>query len=40
VVETSDNPFAPHERDLDDPKFIQFKKKVLKTVLSLVKEEA
>jgi NitT/TauT family transport system ATP-binding protein len=39
VVETSDNPFAPQERDLDDPKFIQFKKKILRTVLSLVREE-
>ena len=36
VEEVFDNPFPPQERDLDDLAFIQFKKKVLETVLQLM----
>ncbi len=34
-----DNPFSALERDLYDIRFIDFKKKLLQTVLNLVKEE-
>ncbi len=40
VAEVFDNPFSALKRDLDDLSFIEFKKKVLQTVLNLVKEEA
>ncbi|HEV8344870.1 MAG TPA: ATP-binding cassette domain-containing protein [Candidatus Binatia bacterium] len=33
VVEIADNPFQPSERDLDDTEFIEFKKRLLKSVL-------
>lgn len=33
VVEIADNPFQPSERDLDDAEFIEFKKRLLKSVL-------
>lgn len=36
VADVFENPFRPHERDLDEPAFIQFKKRVLETVLQLV----
>jgi len=39
VVDIFDNPFPTTERNLDDVDFIGFKKKVLQTILSLVKEE-
>ena len=39
IVEVLDNPFSPLERDLDDVRFIQFKKQLLQTVLNLVKEK-
>ncbi|MGH7775021.1 MAG: ABC transporter ATP-binding protein [Candidatus Binatia bacterium] len=38
VAEVFDNPFSALKRDLDDLSFIEFKKKVLQTVLNLVKE--
>jgi ABC-type nitrate/sulfonate/bicarbonate transport system ATPase subunit len=40
IVEVLDNPFPPLERDFEDGRFIQFKKKLLQSVLKLVKEEA
>ncbi len=39
VVEIIENPLRPQQRDLDDLDFIQFKKKVLQTVLNVIKEE-
>ena len=39
IVEVVDNPLALAERDLDDLKFIQFKNKLLNTVLKLVDQE-
>ena len=39
IVEVVDNPLALAERDLDDVKFIQFKNKLLNTVLKLVGQE-
>ena len=39
IVEVADNPLAPAERDFDDVSFIQFKKKLLSTVLKLVEQE-
>ena len=39
VVDIFDTPFSALERNLDDVHFIEFKKKVLQTVLNLVKEE-
>lgn len=39
VVEVIENPLRPQQRDLDDLDFIQFKKKVLQTVLNVIKEE-
>jgi ABC-type nitrate/sulfonate/bicarbonate transport system ATPase subunit len=36
IVEISDNPLAPGERDIDDTRFIQFKKKLLQSVLKLI----
>jgi len=39
IVEVVENPFSPLARDLDDVRFIQFKKQLLQTVLNLVKEK-
>jgi len=39
IAEILENPFPPLERDLDDVRFIQFKKKLLQTVLKLVNQE-
>jgi len=39
IVEVVDNPLALSERDFDDLNFIQFKKKLLNTVLRLVDQE-
>jgi NitT/TauT family transport system ATP-binding protein len=39
IVEVVDNPLALAERDFDDLKFIQFKNKLLNTVLKLVDQE-
>ena len=39
IVEVVENPFPPLERDLDDVRFIQFKKQLLQTVLNLVQEK-
>jgi NitT/TauT family transport system ATP-binding protein len=39
IVEIVDNPLALAERDFDDLKFIQFKNKLLNTVLKLVDQE-
>lgn len=39
VTQIADNPFAPLERDLDDPRFIQFKKKLLQSVLKMANQE-
>jgi len=39
IVEVVDNPLALAERDFDDVNFIQFKKKLLNTVLKLVEQE-
>ena len=39
VVEVLENPLSPLERDLDDLRFIQFKKRLLQSVLKLMKEE-
>jgi NitT/TauT family transport system ATP-binding protein len=36
IVEIFDNPLAPGDRDIDDPRFIQFKKTLLQTVLKLM----
>jgi ABC-type nitrate/sulfonate/bicarbonate transport system ATPase subunit len=36
IVEIADNPLAPSERDIDDARFIQFKKKLLQSVLKLM----
>jgi ABC-type nitrate/sulfonate/bicarbonate transport system ATPase subunit len=36
IVEVLENPLPPGERDIDDPRFIQFKKKLLKSVLKLM----
>ncbi len=36
IVEIADNPLPPSERDIDDPRFIQFKKKLLQSVLRLM----
>jgi ABC-type nitrate/sulfonate/bicarbonate transport system ATPase subunit len=36
IVEIADNPLPPSERDIDDPRFIQFKKKLLQSVLKLM----
>jgi len=36
IVEIFDNPLAPRERDIDDTRFIQFKKTLLQTVLKLM----
>ena len=36
IVEIFDNPLTPRERDIDDTRFIQFKKKLLQTVLKLM----
>jgi len=36
IVEIFDNPMAPGQRDVDDAEFIQFKKKLLNTVLQLM----
>lgn len=36
IVEISDNPLPPGERDIDDTRFIQFKKKLLQSVLKLM----
>jgi ABC-type nitrate/sulfonate/bicarbonate transport system ATPase subunit len=38
IVDISDNPLAPGERDVDDPRFIQFKKKLLQAVLRLMEK--
>jgi NitT/TauT family transport system ATP-binding protein len=39
IVEVVDNPLGPTERDFDDLHFIQFKKRLLTTVLKLVEQE-
>jgi NitT/TauT family transport system ATP-binding protein len=39
IAEILENPFPPLERDLDEPGFIQFKKKLLHSVLRLVNQE-
>jgi NitT/TauT family transport system ATP-binding protein len=39
IVEVVDNPLALAERDFDDLKFIQFKNRLLNTVLKLVDQE-
>ena len=39
IVEVVDNPIPPPARDLDDLKFIRFKKGLLQTVLKLVAQE-
>lgn len=39
IIEILDNPFPPLERDVDDPRFIQFRKKLLQSVLKLVEQE-
>jgi ABC-type nitrate/sulfonate/bicarbonate transport system ATPase subunit len=36
IVDIFDNPLAPRERDIDDTRFIQFKKTLLQTVLKLM----
>jgi ABC-type nitrate/sulfonate/bicarbonate transport system ATPase subunit len=36
IVEVLENPLPPGERDIDDPRFIQFKKKLLQSVLKLM----
>jgi ABC-type nitrate/sulfonate/bicarbonate transport system ATPase subunit len=39
IVDILANPLIPEERDVDDPKFIQFKKTLLHTVLKLLEKE-
>ena len=39
IIEVVDNPLDPGQRDFDDLSFIQFKKKLLQTVLKLVEQE-
>jgi ABC-type nitrate/sulfonate/bicarbonate transport system ATPase subunit len=39
IVEIFENPLAPAERDVDDARFIQFKKTLLHTVLKLLEKE-
>jgi NitT/TauT family transport system ATP-binding protein len=39
IVEIFDNPLAPGDRDIDDPRFIQFKKTLLQTVLKLMRAD-
>ncbi|MBI2358378.1 MAG: ATP-binding cassette domain-containing protein [Deltaproteobacteria bacterium] len=39
ITDILDNPLPPLERDVDDTRFIQFKKKLLQSVMRLVKEE-
>jgi len=39
IADIFDNPLPPLERDVDDTRFIQFKKKLLQSVMRLVKEE-
>lgn len=39
IADIFDNPLPPLERDMDDSRFIQFKKKLLQSVMRLVKEE-
>ena len=39
IIEVVDNPLAPTERDFDNLHFIQFKKRLLQTVLKLVAQE-
>lgn len=39
ITDILDNPLPPLDRDVDDTRFIQFKKKLLQSVLRLVKEE-
>ncbi|HEX9661142.1 MAG TPA: ABC transporter ATP-binding protein [Candidatus Binatia bacterium] len=36
IIEICDNPLAPGDRDIDDPRFIQFKKTLLQSVLKLM----
>ena len=36
IIEVVENPFPPLERDFDDVRFIQFKKRLLQTVLNLL----
>jgi ABC-type nitrate/sulfonate/bicarbonate transport system ATPase subunit len=40
IAEIYENPLKPGERDVDDPRFIQFKKTLLQTVLQLMEKEA
>ena len=39
IIEVVDNPLAPSDRNFDDLHFIQFKKKLLNTVLKLIDQE-
>jgi len=39
IVEIFENPMAPGQRDVDDLQFIQFKKKLLHTVLKLMERD-
>lgn len=39
VVDVFENPLQPRERDMDDPPFIQFKKKLLQTVLQRIENK-
>lgn len=38
ITDIFDNPLPPLERDMDDSRFIQFKKKLLQSVLKLIKK--
>jgi ABC-type nitrate/sulfonate/bicarbonate transport system ATPase subunit len=39
IVDIFENPLAPGQRDVDDTRFIQFKKRLLDTVLKLMEKE-
>ena len=39
IVDIFENPLDPGQRDVDDPRFIQFKKNLLQTVLKLMEKE-
>jgi ABC-type nitrate/sulfonate/bicarbonate transport system ATPase subunit len=40
IVDILENPLNPGQRDMDDPKFIQFKKTLLQGVLQIMETEA
>jgi ABC-type nitrate/sulfonate/bicarbonate transport system ATPase subunit len=40
IVDILENPLKPGQRDMDDPKFIQFKKTLLHGVLQIMEKEA